>query len=1247
MPPAGGIAAAVRALDSEADALASAMTAACRAPVRAERAAPRPGEALGPLQRWAARTLALVLRWLGDPENAEAVLQPGSAWLQGGPQSCAEAAERIPTAVSALAKEVGLLARAGAPHRKSDSQTHRTGTSQQSLPAPSPARRGKSAAGRPPTGASARRAPAGETLCARLAEAFDARCARLSLLAGEVVCLLVPLRRQHLMVVADAADKPPTEADLLPLPAAWAESPFSGGKYPLFEERAQCRLEPMKDGESSCGLRLCLFSQTGLTPVRSPTSSPREEQPQQSLWDDFTLRVHISPAQPQLAAQLRGPMRLVCSPQQNCELTEVSTSLPDAPVLWRDAAAGTVVRMVPGPLVQSLARAPYLGTVQGRTESTVEVAWHAPGEGGPPDGALPSRVTAETRGTWTKGGPKLVRETWRPPPPDGDGGVTVQLPPIPPGGERDLLVLGRVRCVGITELVFRVGAAPWEDADKRRLRVALAAAIQESPEQLRFAQTSEVAEDGCAKVHAAFPHHSHPRLAQRQLLALAQDSAENSELPLQLLSATPVAPTAADLVCSLHVAFTDGGSPRRGQNGEADPLGCSNLSFSATLPNSSMSRKDSKVSFKSERDVAHSLTECVSLAERGGQASGRVREEIFRQNLCSKLVRGMQSDGNVQGSQLAATLESPLYDHPLSELRQTRLCRELLWIALGGEVALNDPQEWRAIVQSLQSQRHIANPVPIQPGVLRRHVLYAPPQPTTLHRLREALIELNSELVRAELEAQWARARQPLLALQPVEAGERRAVVEEEARQRQGVVQANRPPPAGSVRSNSGPQCTTRPQGTQRQAAEQPRNAACALALRYPPPAPSERRSLSVRRSSQGSVSSGHTAPQRPPRGGAPPAAAASAKLRRSASSADAPPPRRRAGTPSRHRPRSRPRGAEPRRQPAHAWHSEPRSSPTPPHRPAPAAVRCSESQASVQPPLHNGHSQRHPDTPTRRLFARSPADVASPGTRSAVTAPEWRAPSPRLRPNSPNSAGGRRLRRDRHALTEQPGSPRPSSARLRWMMARSRYLDDSPLRGRESRLVDAGSTPGHRPSWVPRESDVVQVRCGLAEVEALCAASPGGWRGAMASCVGRCGAVVAVNSRRQTAHVLFGADSIPTHHTGVPMEWPWAVLQRADPADVSPSSPLRRALLSPRSSPRRTPLHTPAAAASPAPAAVASAGAGRAPAAAAKPLQLRLGSEAAQRRWARLACLFAAPAAAAALVAAASEPGSSALQYG
>ena len=315
----------------------------------------------------------------------------------------------------------------------------------------------------------------------------------------------------------------------------------------------------------------------------------------------------------------------------------------------------------------------------------------------------------------------------------GDNTVRLSLPAVLPGHQHDLLVLGNIRSVGLVEIVFHVGAAPWVSDDHRRLRHALASAAGVEPELLRFAEVGAVAEDGTAGVLCAFPDHARPRAAQATLLDLLAECTSPGDcgLPHAVKFFGAAQPTTPDLGCQVKFRFQsqNGLSPQHRGAGRA-------------------------VMFSETKDVGDTLTVDVCLAERCGMHSARVREEVFRQNLCA-LLEHASSEASAENDpgrwkrELAKTLTSPLYDHPLSELRQTPVVRELLWVALGDEVDTHDCSEREAIIASLRAQENVPNCNPLNPRAAARHSLFRSESRVGAN-LHEGCVSINDEVCCAE-----------------------------------------------------------------------------------------------------------------------------------------------------------------------------------------------------------------------------------------------------------------------------------------------------------------------------------------------------------------------------------------------------------------------------------------------------------------------------------------------------------------
>eukprot|EP00755_Sulcionema_specki_P005609 Sspe_Gene.33229::Locus_16238_Transcript_1_1_Confidence_1.000_Length_3211::g.33229::m.33229 len=344
-------------------------------------------------------------------------------------------------------------------------------------------------------------------------------------------------------------------------------------------------------------------------------------------------------------------------------------------------------------------------------------------------------------------------------------GVEVELPPLDGGNSFDLLLLGSVRVVGLLKLTVYVGAAPWGRSDHRRLRESLASACGISLAQLRLVEVGEVDDDGCAKVVCAFPEHPRPRVAQTNLIDII-NSANQADFgfPNEIREAIPAQPSAPDICASLQFRVSED----VGEAGKVKP-------------------KNGKVAFSCTTDIQDSLAAEICLAERWGHHSARVREEVFRQNLCTVFERedpcfdgeaaATKEIGERWKKKVLGILGSPLYDVPASELRDTPLAKDLYWTVAGGEVDIYDPGERRAIIESMQLQRHVPNREPQCSS--RGHQLFINSL-STQGQLHRAVVDVFSELVRMEPVVQLAVECRHLLALEMDEEAERRGVLAKE-----------------------------------------------------------------------------------------------------------------------------------------------------------------------------------------------------------------------------------------------------------------------------------------------------------------------------------------------------------------------------------------------------------------------------------------------------------------------------------
>eukprot|EP01065_Artemidia_motanka_P034835 TRINITY_DN4272_c0_g1_i3.p1 TRINITY_DN4272_c0_g1~~TRINITY_DN4272_c0_g1_i3.p1 ORF type:complete len:961 (+),score=329.65 TRINITY_DN4272_c0_g1_i3:1200-4082(+) len=895
-------------------------------------------------------------------------------------------------------------------------------------------------------------------------------------------------------------------------------------------------------------------------------------------------------------------MRLVVTSLELCRLNSIRTSFGEEPLPFEEARAGCTVRMVPSSRHGS--GGSYLATVLKRDFDSVVVRWHDTVRGGPSDellgadlGTTANRDVRESREWWSGGGrARKVKERVVAPWPDADGsaspdygGLEIDLPNLQPGCARDVLVLGQVRCVGLTELVFHVGARPWEQEDKRRLRHNVAHAIGEDPAEVRFAEMGEVGEDGCVVVRAAFPHHPHPRIAQRRLLMLADESPDETGLYIPLTSAQPAQPRRPDVRCAVHFRYSEV---------DSELSGSALLQQGSNLSSSTVSRADSRgtsprprVAFDSANDVAHTASAEMCLAERVGMASGRVREEVFRQNLCTVLGRGSPGAGQEERRRLLhdllRILSSHMYDHPLSGLRETVLFRELLYAAVEGEVGLNDPNEWVALLRSLREQRHVPNRDPLDPHPMRRHRLFLP-SGTAVGRVHDAVVRIHSEVTRLEYHEteaeQLAAALEVVSAVEGDEEDGRRLVAAEEHRSRLALL----PPPA-RVR---------RPQSVSPSPVP-------ARAARTPP------RSRAVK----------GTVPRLP--------------LSSPAVAAHSPQPR---VPPSAHTDESSAR--HPLRHPSPL---RPADEADGRRRVQPSAARslsapyAAGNASAARSLAANGHARTRPPQRT--------SSVGRSGSRSRSKAADAAAPKQRARsrsqprqPPSPDADG-------RHP---SPPQHRPHTGR---MSARSDSAA-GPKRRPVHALSPSAAARAARKDGGLRPGDRMQVMCGKEAVAAVCAASSTGWKEAHSRFVGRCGRVVAVDASRGTAVLRFAALGLSTHDPGRQAEWPLAALvqpsedcsdDRSDSSEEAAArvpSPHRRPI-SVMPSPHRIPAQ-PSAMPSPhrisVPASALQSPHGRSSQAAAKrrPQRSRpVGGVAREvlSRGARLGAVYAAPAAAVACV--------------
>eukprot|EP01062_Namystynia_karyoxenos_P038560 TRINITY_DN2799_c0_g1_i2.p1 TRINITY_DN2799_c0_g1~~TRINITY_DN2799_c0_g1_i2.p1 ORF type:complete len:1139 (+),score=283.61 TRINITY_DN2799_c0_g1_i2:114-3419(+) len=321
---------------------------------------------------------------------------------------------------------------------------------------------------------------------------------------------------------------------------------------------------------------------------------------------------------------------------------------------------------------------------------------------------------------------------WADPVAHSDGALSIKVPDLGPGECHDLLVLGEVRAVGMTELVLGVGASPWGPEEHQLVASAAANAAGVPEGELRIVSVSDVVR-GTARVTVAFPQTPFPREAQRAL----QQFLPSGGLQFTVRSAMPRSPEEPDLCANLRFRF-------RGETEEAADGGGARLGRT--------------VSFSKHNDVGDALTAEVGLAERWGHHSARVREEVFRHNICT-ILDHFDLDDDQNGRTVDATewcrevrriLVSPLYDHPLSQLRDSPMLRQLIWAAAGGLTGVQDMGERRAIAASVRSQRHIANLHPADPSPELRHQVYSPRGPAGVPAPLRPLLQ-NCELFLNEL----------------------------------------------------------------------------------------------------------------------------------------------------------------------------------------------------------------------------------------------------------------------------------------------------------------------------------------------------------------------------------------------------------------------------------------------------------------------------------------------------------------
>eukprot|EP00756_Hemistasia_phaeocysticola_P021366 Hpha_TRINITY_DN15770_c6_g4::TRINITY_DN15770_c6_g4_i1::g.41365::m.41365 len=1145
--PQQGLGGAVKALASaiaELDSTTRALCAGVAAAAESNVASGREPERLE-VHEWAVNVLVLPLRWLSAAASLDDELAPGAYWLMdprvgAGPPRCTECAGRLSVCVHTLAQELKAVlwpletqdtARSRSSltmpnekpplssHRLSDSgsslqrsQSHSSHTSKGKPPQPSTigaSRRSRSSRQKP--------RPTPELRAPAAMEAFRERRTALTGLCGDVVRMLAPLRRQHLrrlrelrreLCALDASGGPvPAPTKPLPVPAVWEEPPHAPPAYPQLQWPVMCPLEPLEVLDPDfAGLKVAVWAQVG---------SESAEMSDNSQWEDFTARVHI-------AAGTGGPrmytrMKLVVTSLELTRLTSVRTSFGEERMQWNEASPGSTVRLVPS------ARGgggTYLATVLARDENTVKLRWHEPNRGGPTDDALgaelgcvANREMTESRGWWEGDGrARKVRERFVAPWAEKGGsvgadyaGLELELPNLGSGNTRDVLVLGQVRCVGLTELVFHIGARPWEAEDKRRLRFNVAHAIGEDPSELRFADMSDVDEDGCITVHAAFPSHRHPRIVQRRLLCLAEESAEDSGLFVPLASARPAQPRHADVRVAVQFRFSD----------STDELSRSVSDSSLQPPTAANSyRSDGtqgtprpRVVFDTARDVAHTATAELRVAERGGMASGRVREEVFRQNLCTILGgRGYCSatsdDRKKLLLDLLRILSAHMYDHPISELRETKLFRELLYAAVEGEVALNDAHEWNALLRSLREQRHVINAQPLDPHPMRRHWIYKN-RGGTVAQVHNAVVRLHSEVTRLEyLETEAENQATQAEVQGTVEEEEtegRRMVDSEEARCRSTLShQARRLLKGGSVSPQPARVAHTPPRRVTRQASGSvPRlplsdrvghghghgHAVASPQARIP-----------------------HSEDRRPPSGqhrsrtGKPPSPSVSP------SAVSSTPISTRSGRLS---------GSQPLKRQSSRSRSKTRGSDPAPSRPGKARSRSRTSgdtplvtrAGSATPTPESARRTRHVDAAADFIMSHSQGANHSSSHRRSVT------------PSNPSQ----------QRLSKGGSKPHPSV---------------SPQKRRPGeRPVGVGSPPRKERGIRPGTS--VQVMCGREAVLSACQASPAGWHDWQARYIGRSGTVIGVDLARGTATLRFAALGLATHDPGHgrATEWPLSVL--------------------------------------------------------------------------------------------------------
>eukprot|EP01065_Artemidia_motanka_P004995 TRINITY_DN12370_c1_g2_i1.p1 TRINITY_DN12370_c1_g2~~TRINITY_DN12370_c1_g2_i1.p1 ORF type:complete len:1122 (+),score=274.82 TRINITY_DN12370_c1_g2_i1:66-3431(+) len=629
------------------------------------------------LLEWCSGPLLLLLRWLGDPSEADQQLSPSAPWLRptytdipvqapdphGGQSDEAEAAAALPGLLRRLRDELaGVFAPGGLtlqPRRRSTS----AGGPRTRRPRAPVVNRG---AHHPP-------APSSLVLDDSVAAAWTQRKTAVERSRYAVLCALRRVRRRQLRCMRSSLllslRDPSAKSVSAPVPVQWGRPLADSGVLKGLEVPCRAVLEafPEADDPAEASLRLCMFAQVGCdTADRQAQDSESEDDSRparaRGQWESYSIRVSVE-ASPTAEGGFGG-LELVLSPLQPtcCVVTAIRHTWPDA---------------------------------------------H------PPNGR-------------------------------DDGALTMRLPSLAPGERHDVLALGEVRAVGLTELSFDVGPRPWGTDEQRLVARAAAAFAGVSEKEVRIVSVGEP-DRGVASVTLAFPQARAPRDAQRSLLQAIR--MESAGMPFRVKSARPQIPTNSDVSVQLRFRFRDAA----GDDGDDDDGDGSTLRRT--------------VSFSKTADIGDCMSAEVSLSERWGFHSARVREEVFRHNICTilDLLEEQDVGDNAQRWRLEVRriLSSHLYDHPLSQLRDTKLMRELLWAANGGTVDIQDPAERTAVAASVRHQRCVLNPRPRNACRSRRHTVYAdggglPPAVRALH---DACVVFHNELVRIEQsEEQLARS---------------------------------------------------------------------------------------------------------------------------------------------------------------------------------------------------------------------------------------------------------------------------------------------------------------------------------------------------------------------------------------------------------------------------------------------------------------------------------------------------------